>query len=273
MSIKKLYNMDNRLSIYISSPDSYSDVFELFYKCFRKYWSNCPYEFILTTNSQKYDGIHCICNHKPGDTWVERTLAASDEIKSKYVLLMCDDLLINDYVKTDMITKILDYMDKYDIRYCRLEPLRTKKIVKDFSTICYVNKQRVYGINLQIGIFRKDFFTELLCDGTQSAWDIENKLNCIAANNDVGYYTDIIAVTEPVISYIHGVYKGEWISEAKKYIVEQYPDYIFRRRTLSFRKNLKIQIMDYLIKCISPRTRRYLKYWFTKTGVSFVTEK
>lgn len=49
--------MDKRLSIYVSSPDSYSDVLAVFLKGYRRYWSDCPYEFILTTNTKSYEGI------------------------------------------------------------------------------------------------------------------------------------------------------------------------------------------------------------------------
>ena len=52
--------MDKRLSIYVSSPDSYSDVLAVFLKGYRRYWSDCPYEFILTTNTKSYEGITCI---------------------------------------------------------------------------------------------------------------------------------------------------------------------------------------------------------------------
>lgn len=45
--------MDKRLSIYVSSPDSYSDVLAVFLKGYRRYWSDCPYEFILTTNTNR----------------------------------------------------------------------------------------------------------------------------------------------------------------------------------------------------------------------------
>ena len=47
--------MDKRLSIYVSSPDSYSDVLAVFLKGYRRYWSDCPYEFILTTNTKSYE--------------------------------------------------------------------------------------------------------------------------------------------------------------------------------------------------------------------------
>jgi len=114
--------MDKRLSIYVSSPDSYSDVLAVFLKGYRRYWSDCPYEFILTTNTKSYEGITCICNNKQNDTWVERTIAALPVIKSKYVMLMCDDIILSDNVDNSLIERLLDYMDSHEIRYCNLGP-------------------------------------------------------------------------------------------------------------------------------------------------------
>ena len=95
--------MDKRLSIYVSSPDSYSDVLAVFLKGYRRYWSDCPYEFILTTNTKSYEGITCLCNNKQTDTWVERTITALPVIKSKYVMLMCDDIILSNNVDNSLI--------------------------------------------------------------------------------------------------------------------------------------------------------------------------
>ena len=154
--------MDKRLSIYVSSPDSYSDVLAVFLKGYRRYWSDCPYEFILTTNTKSYEGITCICNNKQNDTWVERTIAALPVIKSKYVMLMCDDIILSDNVDNSLIERLLDYMDSHEIRYCNLGPTPKGSKIKSFPLLRSVNKQIPYAINLQFGIFRKDLFVELL---------------------------------------------------------------------------------------------------------------
>ena len=92
-----------RLSIYVGSPDSYSDVLSIFLNGYHRYWSNCPYEFNLSTNTKKYDGIHCFCNNKQGDSWVERTISVLSNITTKYILLLCDDIIICDYINNDEI--------------------------------------------------------------------------------------------------------------------------------------------------------------------------
>lgn len=263
--------MSSRLSIYVSSPDSYSDVFRLFYKAFKKYWNSCPFELVFSTNTQKYEGIKCLCNNKTGDTWVERTIAALPHICTEYVLLMCDDIIITTPVNNDEINKILDYMECNNIKYCRLKPLKSGKTIKELPSLSYVNKQTPYAINLQIGIIRKDYFAELLGDGSRSAWEIENVLNEQSSIARDDCFKDIISVNRPVIPFVHGVWKGKWISSSYKYIKMNYPDYSFERPVLPFYTDLKIRAIDFIEEAVSFKTRRRIKNTLMKLGMSFST--
>ena len=264
--------MDNRLSIYVSSPDSYADVFAIFLKGFRKFWSDCTYEFILTTNTRSYEGITCICNNKQNDTWVERTLVTLPAIKSKYILLMCDDIIISDKVDNSVIERLLDYMDSHEIKYCRLEPIPKGDIIKSFPLLRSVNRQTPYAINLQLGIFRKDFFVELIGDGSLSSWDIENSINeqaAFAPNED---FKDVVAVSKYILPYIHGVYKGKWIRQAIANLTKLglYED--SGRGIVSFSQQLKIDMTHWFQWKISLNQRRMLKSVLSMMGIRFATK-
>lgn len=262
---------ENRLSIYVSSPDSYADVFEIFLKGFHKYWSDCPYEFILATNTNSYEGITCICNNKQEDTWVERTLAVLPDIKTKYVLLMCDDIIISGKVDNAIIEQLLDYMDDNDIRYCRLGPLPIGSKIESFPLLRKVNKQTPYAINLQIGIFRKDLFVELLGDGSLSAWGIENFINEQAAVAGEEDFKDVLAVSNYVVPYIHGVYKGKWKRKAVSDLTKMGLYKSNDRPIVSFGQEVKISVTDWIQWRIKPSHRRRLKRFLCKVGGRFVT--
>lgn len=266
-------NATKRLTLYVSSPDSYADVFDVFLRAFRKYWKDCPYEFVLTTNTNSYsNGIKCICNYKKGDTWTERTLAYLPQIESKYILLMCDDLIINRKVDNAQIEGVLDYMDNHKIRYCRLKPLPIGNAISEMPILNRVNKQMPYAVDLQMGIFKKDYLLELLGNGSLSAWDIENKINVEASKNKDESYEDIIGVNHAVISCVHGVYKGKWIHNAHSYIRKEYPNYQFSRPLLSFKYELKIMIVKNFNMLLSFRRRRKLKSLARILGFYFATK-
>lgn len=264
--------MNNRLSIYVSSPDSYSDVLDVYIRCFKKYWKDCPYELILTTNSHYYDGIKCICNNNPGDSWVERTIAAYSQISSKYILLMCDDILINSKVDNEKIESILDYMDENDIKFCRLNPVKQGKVISEIPYLNKVSKQMPYAVNLQIGICRMDYLKELLGDGTLSAWDIENSLNTISSESEDCLYKDVVSVNSTVIPFIHGIFKGKWYRKAISFIKNEYPDYKFMRPALPISTELKNYAIGLLQDNLSPGCRRSIKAIAQKMGFRFASQ-
>lgn len=262
---------NNRLSIYVSSPDSYADVFEVFYKGFIKFWADCPYEFVLTTNTQTYKGINCICNNKLGDTWIERTLSAISAIKSKYILLMCDDLIICDNVKNQDVELVLDYMDNHNVKYCRLNPIQYGDDC-ECNLLKKVNKKTPYAINLQIAIIRIDFFKEMLGDGSLSAWDLENKYLKESAMAQNENFEDVVTVCKPIIPFIHGVYKGKWSKGAVKAIRKRGIEITTKRDFVPYATEVKRKIIGTIQYNCSPRTRVFLKKVMKVLGMKFSTE-
>lgn len=261
-----------RLSVYVSSPDSYADVFEVFLKGYHKYWADCPYEFILSTNNHTYEGLSCICNHKTQDSWVERTLAAMPMIRSKYILLMCDDLIISGAVDNSKIEQILDYMDEREIKFCRFKPVLRKNIIDGIPFLSKVNRQMPYAINLQIGIFRKDYFESLLGDGSLSAWDIERELINESAKAKDEFFSDVVALNRPVLPFVHGVIKGKWIRRSLSYVHKEYPEYEVKRGVISWPKQIEIDIIDAVQYKISAVRIGCLKEILRRLGFTFVTQ-
>ena len=264
--------MDNRLTVYVSSPDSYADVFDMFLRGFRKYWNDCPYKFIFTTNTYSYDGITCICNHQTGDTWVERTIAVLPQIKSKYILLMCDDIIINEKVNNHDIERILDYMDNHEIRFCNMRPNRRGEHIHELPILNAVNKRQSYAINLQIGIFRKDYFAELLGDGSSNAWAIESRINAEAASAKDELFRDVVVVNKPILPFVHGVLKGLWTRQAVSYIKKAYPTYEFKRTKLPIMNEIRYRLSLLLTDSFHPRIRMLFKGILKKSGIHFVTD-
>ena len=262
---------EGRLTLYVSSPDSYSDVFQVFLNAYKRFWTDCPYRFLLCTNTKTYDGIDVITNHQMNDDQIRRTIPIISEIKTKYVMLLCDDLIINKKVDTNTIESILDYMDENDLTYCRMKPLWTGEVIKDFPICRRINKQTPYGLNFQLGIFRKDFFVETLGDGSWDAYDVENMLNDSTTNAPDEYYDDKIAVRVPVISFYHGVAKGKWLPSAAKYILEEKLADELHRDVLPKSFELKSSIRWWVgIHCPS-KYRRPLKKLLSVFGIKSAT--
>ena len=261
-----------RLIIYVSSPDSYSDIFKVFLKCYKKYWADCPYEFVLSTNSLCYEGIRTLRNYKQNDTWTERTIAALKQIDSEYILLMNDDFFITDYVDSAKIEHILDLMDKYDLMYCKLAKNAKGIPVEKGCNLLRVNKRQPYGKNLQVGIFRKEYFEGILGNGEKSAWDLEKEWlkETLDAPNE--YFENITASSEIIIDTVHGVAKGMWFPSALKKLKSLQIEVDSQRGILSKSEENKMNIISYVGKRCSPRLRYNIKKLLTKFGMKFTTE-
>lgn len=264
---------DNRLTIFVASPDSYSDVFTIFLDCFKKYWSDCPYKFLLATNTKKYDGINVICNNKKNDSWTERTLWALNEIDTKYILLMNDDIFIVDYVDNNEINYILDMMDKHSINFCRLKAGKNGIPLEKDSYIFKTHKQQPYGKNLQVGIFNTEYFKSILGDGSKSAWDLEKQWIADTLSAPDEYFEDITFCKKNVIKTIHGIAKGMWFPSALKKLTKLGITYTGNRKKLSYFEDRKMRITSTLGKMLSPKSRKRIKNLLSKVfKIKFVTK-
>lgn len=266
--------MKDRLTIYVSSPKAYKDVFDIFFQCYNKFWKGSEFPFVLSTNyDAKYEGIRVLSSGNLQDSWTERTIGALNTIDSDYILLLCDDLFINKTVNDEEIKAILDLMDQYKIDYCRLNPFKKGARFNESDLIYKVHKRMPYALNLQRGIFRKDFLLSLLGDGSKSAWDLENEWlqkSQVAPNE---YYDNIAVVGKNVISVIHAVQKGLFYPSVKKRLGVIGISINSDRQYMPRRTEMIQQLKEYLGNGLfNPKVRYLLKSILGKLGFSFTSK-
>jgi hypothetical protein len=241
-------------------------------KCFKKYWGNCPYELYLSTNTKKYDGITVFNNNKKNDMWTERALPVLRNLKTKYVLIMCDDLFICDTVDDKRIEKILDSMDEYNIKFCRLEVIKKGIRVRNNDDLVWVNKQMPYALNLYMGIYNREFLIEQLGDGTQSAWDIEKKWMEKTYDAPNEYYEDIVSCNKEIIKVIHGITKGKWMPSSLKKL-ESIDICVESTRDIMKKKDEIIFYLKHIASAnLTPQKRYAVKKMLRKFGFEFSTD-
>jgi len=263
---------DKRLSVFIASPDSYSDVLSVFVECFQKNCSDCPYELILATNTTQYDGARMIHNHKTNDTWAERAVPALKQISTKYVLLMNDDIFIMQPVDYCALESVLDDMDAYGLNFCGLSNRLKGKKLHPTSRLVSVHKQTPYAINLQLGIFNREYLLGLLGDGTLSGWDLERRWMQDALEAPDEYFADVASCNQKLISYVHAVAKGEWFPSARKAVQEIGVEIKGQRKTMHCTEELNIKMIKKTGKLFSPCRRKQIKKMLSKFGFKFATE-
>lgn len=263
---------ESQLTIFISSPESYKDIFDIFYTQFKKCWRDCKYEIVLSTNYKaKYDGVRIISSGDPNDGWVSRTSKALKQIDSTYVLVLCDDLFISEKVNSELIESALEYMEKTSINYFRLKPLTFGKVIQG-TPFYRISTHYPYGKNLQMGIFRKVYLQELVEDDSKTAWDIENEWLNECMTSKEKYLSDAIGTKKAVIKVIHGVQKTYWIPSALKEIKRKGIPVNNSRQVLSSSEEMELRVKEFFGNFFSPHMRKRLKIILKKCGIKFASD-
>ncbi|MDR0396966.1 MAG: hypothetical protein LBH66_06655 [Oscillospiraceae bacterium] len=108
--------IDERCTLYVSSCDKYSDLWEPFFILFKKYWPDCPYPIVLTSESKTFSfpglDIHCPRYYKPGDrvSWGQLNMRTLQDVKTPFVFFMLEDFLLEGPVNQAEISKALDWI-------------------------------------------------------------------------------------------------------------------------------------------------------------------
>lgn len=265
--------MKDRLAFFISTPESYYDVLSVFLTCYHRFCNTSPYTFYITTNNlnlKSSSNVKVIYSN--ADTWIGRSIKALKEIDTQYIFLMCDDLIITDYVDFTTIESILDDMRKYHIRFCGFTNHIRGKELYPKSILHYIKKCKPYAINLQSGIFLKSYFMELLGDGENSPWDIEKNLLQEAANSRRGeYFDDIVSCQLDVLHCRNGVRKGKWYYSTLKKINDLGIQVEGDRKVISRKEEIILTVKSVIGKKIPSFLRPIIKKVLHLCGSEFTT--
>lgn len=265
--------MDNRITLYVSSPYSYKDIFDAFYECYRMFWKNPGIPFVLSTNYQaNYDGVKVISSGDLNDGWVDRSLNALQQVESKYILLMCDDLFINKQINESLILHIVEVMERFKLNFCRLNPCKDGIALDGEPNLLRLYKTTPYAKNLQIGIFNREYLINTIKEGNRSAWDIESDWQQESINSERALFEDVIGVKTSIISYIHGVWKGALYPGAVRKLEGLGVCLDGDRPLMSKKKELLQEMKIFTRTLISPSMRYSLKKLLKKFGVGFTSK-
>lgn len=263
--------MRSDICIYVSSPYSYKDIFDIYYQTYKKFASSIP--LVLSTNyDAKYDGIRIISSHDINDSWVSRSIDALKQIDTKYVLLSCDDMFLVGDLPNNEIHHIVDVMDEYDIKFCRLKPRKKGVKVEGEDYLIYEYQTTPYAKNLQIGIFKREYLIDVLGDGKLSAWDIEARWLKESHKADNKPFEDVICVSKTVIKCVHAVDKGQLYPSAIKKMTSLGIQFNTNRTIMPFVRETQERLRGFIGLMFSPYLRHHIKKILSKIGLRFTSE-
>jgi len=200
------------LTIFVSTCDSYSDLWIPFSKCLEKY-VDLGCEVIFVSESKKIDGYHTVT---PGFlSWGERNLIALNEVKTKYVFWLFEDYFFFKNISQVVMGEFLKFAKEKDIDRLQISPnwqnkniysfLETKNFNPKFE-FTLIPSSNNYSVSMQPSIWNKGYIKSLL-KNDYSPWDFEIKGSIMNTSKKV--YIDSSITDYP---YFNAVRKKNVIS-------------------------------------------------------------
>lgn len=223
----------DRCKVLVFSCDKYQDTWDPFFFLMNKYWTDCPYEFILNTESKsykkKYENIkittYNLYNSGEVVPYGKRTLDHLRRMDCKYVIITMDDFFVRSKVKTKEFEKIMNWMDNDEkiASFCLVhhdDRHSCKYLRNEIKYDNYSLRPRYckHNYDFQISIWRRDTLIKTWKDYF-TPWEWEGAANYRSFHDGYKYY-DIDDDAEFPIDYIDykknewsGIRKGKWVKE------------------------------------------------------------
>jgi len=186
-------------SLLVMSCDSYSDLWQPFYKLFKKHWKNCPYKLYICYETKKCSQAKTI--NKTGE-WTKRLREALEEIDTEYVILLLDDYFIRKPVNQSLIDFCINNFDDetatFDFQNVLADKLDWFNTRSRKGQFVARRNNRMYLTNTQPSIWNRKKLIDL-CQEDMSIWAWETQIlnspykhyiNVGDEIIDIGYYKD-----------------------------------------------------------------------------------
>ena len=114
--IRKAMKQGN-VGVLINSCDKYSDVWEIFFPLFFKYWPNCPWEVYLGSNTKSYYHPKLKSILIGEDiSWADSTSKMLEQIPHEHILFLLDDFFIFKYVDNAKVLRLYERKAEDSVR-------------------------------------------------------------------------------------------------------------------------------------------------------------
>lgn len=174
--------MDNKLqnlTILINTCDSYDDLWEPFFKLFKKFGgelAKCP--IVLNTESKKFTyedlNISCPNNFDKTIEWGRRLKETLKTIKTDYVLFLLDDFFLQRPADTETIAQCIKWLDENKnvgaFNFISIEQAKIEH--QTYKNFCLMPLEMQYRVNAQACVWRKDILDKSILD-IESPWEWE----------------------------------------------------------------------------------------------------
>ena len=206
--------MKTDFAILIMSCDKYSDTWEPFYICFKKYFNTCPYPLVLSTESNKYAdtiGFDSVIYSGSGE-WCERLIYSLKILKVSHIFLLLDDFWLCSYIDQYKFECDLNYIRQNNIGalYLNYEPW---KFLVEYNVNYFLwNFGNIYRANTRPAFWNVNYFLSIL-QKDENIWQFER----IASMRESSNKYLVLCQREQYFKFIYAVTAGKYERSALKF--------------------------------------------------------
>ena len=242
IKLEKFTNKCADTAFVVVSCDKYSALWEPFFTCLSRYWSDCPFDKFLVSNhldlSDKSVNVVKVGDDK---SYSDNLRIALEQIDYEWIILWLDDVFISDIVETERLMHILTHVKQSGAGYLKLAADMPMAYVPDLGEeVGPLPKGIKYRSAIGCTLYKKSTLLKLLTP-MASAWDLDR--SPISDELTESFYAlTPSASLKPPIRYTHLLIKGRWLIESLPFLrreglgelkqwrkVQTIPDYIYAR--------------------------------------------
>lgn len=205
--------------VFVATCRKFEQVWNPFFTLFKKFWPDCPYKVVMSTDTGSYPGIKTISTGKDLG-WVGNLIHGLQAIDADRVIFFIEDFLPNAPFNTDRIKNLIQHSIDHNIGCLRLQPCPgpTAPWPHDES-LGILQPNDPYRLSTQTAIWDKSFLLSLLVP-TESPWETEIK-GTKRASKSTRHFVSVKRGESPTPYIITGVVKGVWQDSALDFLKQE----------------------------------------------------
>lgn len=203
------------MKILVMSCDKNYDLWEPFYHCMEKYWSDHP-EIIYSTETRINPYYKTVCKNYPLCRWTDRVRETAEELDDDYIFAMCDDIFIRKSFDIRIIDSLLDVLIKENGAAINFEKSFDKKDIKYNDLVSLMSPTSSYKTSMMFQLWNRACFVDVLSGISADPWKFEDM------NNHKNY--KYFRLNDFIIDWGHksrgdrwAVYRGKWMRESVEF--------------------------------------------------------
>jgi hypothetical protein len=223
--------VENDLTIFVNTSDSFEDCWQPFFTLFERFWPNCPHPIVLNTETKDYSfkDLNIVCakvaiGENRRLTWSECLERALDSIHTPYILYLQEDYFLEGNVRADSLEIMLSELRAGHADVIRLSESNEAGpwLRAENALIWEIAQNAKYRISLQAALWRKDFLRAQV-RSHENPWQLESfgsmrlrrqkvKIFCVNRELFSGKRKEIFPYTPT------GVVAGKWVQHVVEHL-------------------------------------------------------